>query len=140
MTQTTKDTDSVCDDKMSAYMFKLHEIDCEIKKIYKEHFNIDPNTASGCSIFPEDEQIERYSQNIAFWRKLKEEYDDVDELKQMRNPRAHYITKHHDEIRMLSYINFKHRPQVIKQIQKRVDEIMSSIPKTINAECCICFK
>ena len=34
MTQTAKYTDSVCDDKMSAYMFKLHEIDCEILKIY----------------------------------------------------------------------------------------------------------
>ena len=42
---------------------------------------------------------------------------------------------------MLAYIKLKHKPQVIKQIQKRVEEIISStIPKAINAECCICFK
>ena len=67
--------------EIEAYMFKLEEIDCEIKTLYKKHFNIDHNTASPFSIYPEEnpiegdsekEQIERYSQKEAFWRKLKE--------------------------------------------------------------------
>ena len=52
-------------------MFKIFEIDSEMKQFYKEQFNIDPDTASGCSLFTEEEQIERYSQNIAFCQKLK---------------------------------------------------------------------
>ena len=141
----TKDTDSVSDDdqshdKMTAYMFKLFEIDCEMKQLYKEQFNIDPDTASGGSLFTEEEQIERYSQNIAFWQKLKAEYNDIDEMAQIRDPRIQYIIKQHDEIRMTAYIKFNRRPQVTEQIGKRVTEIMSStIPKTVKEECCICL-
>ena len=134
----TKDIDSENDDdeqspdKMTAYMFKFFEIDCEMKQLYKEQFNIDPDTASGYSLFTEEEQIERYSQNIAFWQKLKAESNDIDELTQIRDPRIQYITKQHDKIRMSSYMKFNHRPQVIEQIGKRVTEIMSStIPKTV---------
>ena len=127
LTQTAKqtnDTDSESDDdeqshdKMTAYIFKLFEIDCEMKQLYKEQFNIDPDTASGYSIFTEEEQIERYSQNIAFWQKLKAEYNDIDEMAQIREARIQYITQQHDEIRMSSYIKFNHRPQVIEQIKK----------------------
>ena len=42
---------------------------------------------------------------------------------------------------MLAYIKLKHNQKAIKQIQKRVAEILSSTtPKTINAECPICLK
>ena len=135
LTQTakqTKDIDSESDDdepsndKMAAYIFKLFEIDSEMKQLYKEQFNINPDIASGYGIFTEEEQIERHSQNIAFWQKLKAEYNGIDEMTQMRDPRIQYIIKQHDKIRMLSYIKFNHRPQVIEQIVKRVTEIMSS--------------
>ena len=83
-------------------------------------------------LFTEEEQIERYSQNIAFWQKLKAEYNDIDEMAQIREVRIQYITKQHDEIRMASYIKFRHNPQIIEQIKTRVIEIMSStIPKTV---------
>ena len=146
------DIDSEADmfNEIEAYMVKLAETDCEIKILYKKHFNIDPNTSSPFNIYPEEEQIERYSekeqierysQNEAFWAKLKEEYDDIDELTQMRNPRAQYINKKYINIRMLAYIKLKHNQKAIKQIQKRVAEILSSTtPKTINAECPICLK
>ena len=146
------DIDSEADmfNEIEAYMVKLAETDCEIKILYKKHFNIDPNTSSPFNIYPEEEQIERYSekeqierysQNEAFWAKLKEEYDDIDELTQMRNPRAQYINKKYINIRMLAYIKLKHNQKAIKQIQKIVAEIPSSTtPKTINAECPICLK
>ena len=42
---------------------------------------------------------------------------------------------------MSSYCKFSHRPQVIKQIGKRVAEIMSStIPTTVKEVCCICLE
>ena len=121
-----------------------------LKYFTKKHFNIDPNTTSPFNIYPEEEKIERYSgkvqielyaQNEAFWAYLKEDYDDIDELTQMRIPRAHYINRKYMNIRMDAYIKLKHNPKAIKQIPKRVAEILSSrIPQTVIGDCSICLK
>ena len=59
----------------------------------------------------------------------------------MTTPRTQYIMRKYDNIRMEAYINLKHNKKAIKQIQKRVAEILSSTTfKTINAECSICLK
>ena len=42
----------------------------EIADLYKDKFNIDPITDKTHRIFTEEEQIERYAQNIAVWQKL----------------------------------------------------------------------
>ena len=49
----------------------------DLHNLYKKEFNIDPNPKQN-KLLTEDEQIERYARNIAFWRRLENEYDDAD--------------------------------------------------------------
>ena len=50
--------------------------ECEIMELYKDKFNIDLRTDKTHRVFTEEEQIERYAENIAFWHKLLREYNE----------------------------------------------------------------
>ena len=101
-----------------AYMAGLAKIDCEIKILYNEHFNINTNTITAFNIYPKqeqipkygiNEQIEQYAQHVAFWTKIKNKYDCNNTLIQIITPQTQYIMKNYDNIRLDAYINLKHK-------------------------------
>ena len=71
----------------------------EIMKLYKDKFNIDPRTDKTYKIFTEEEQIERYAQNIAFWQNLLREYNEDGFDTRTSDPRYFYIEMTETEIR-----------------------------------------
>lgn len=61
---------------MSSIKPEFHkELDIEFRNKYKEYFGIDSNNDIGIKIFTLEEQIERYSKNLFFWRK---EFIEID--------------------------------------------------------------
>ena len=78
-------------------------VEREIMDLYKEKFNIDPLTENGHRYYTEQEQVERYAQNIAFWQKLLREYSDHDFETNRSNPRYVYIKMKEAEVRVNAF-------------------------------------
>lgn len=99
------------------------EIDEELKEKYKLYCNVDPDDKT-YKFFTENEQIERYSKNIAFW--VKENINDKD-FKQMTTKEINkmYFTSY--SLRsILNIINekFKSRINTRKKIFERALDII----------------
>ena len=78
----------------------------EIIELYKEKLNIDPITDKTHRIFTEEEQVERYAQNIAFWQKLLREYNENDFDTCRSDPRYVYIKMKEYEVRTNTFNKF----------------------------------
>ena len=127
----SSDSDDVCHNRaknVSLYVSMLI-IETEIMDLYKEQFGYDPREPQTYKYFTEEEQIERYAQNVVFWRKLLNEYNvkephDIHKVK--TNMRWQYIMKKEGEVCMWFYKKFKDLPHVNEKIGQRVHELMNN--------------
>ena len=106
-------------------MIENQAIENEIMELYQQKFGIDPRDESEHKFFTEEQQIERHAQNIAFWRNLKKEYDNVDIFEQPKSPRFRYICQKEGEVSMGFFIKFSKIPGVNHKIAERVQELMN---------------
>lgn len=102
-------------------------VEDEIMELYHDKFNIDPYDESE-AYFSEEEQIERYAQNIVFWTKLEDEYpmnDPKDIMKYMTDIRFQYIKRKSQEVRMMIFMKFQKHKNVLNKMQVRTNELLS---------------
>lgn len=99
-------------------------VEREIMDLYKEKFNIDPLTENGHRYYTEQEQVERYAQNIAFWQKLLREYSDHDFEAKRSNPRYVYIKMKEAEVRVNAFRRFDSDKAVLRKIITRLLELV----------------
>ena len=78
----------------------------EIMDLYKKQFNIDPTTDKSYRLFTEEEQVERYAQNIAFWQNLLRTYNQNGFDKYKSDPRYFYIKLKESEVRTNTFNKF----------------------------------
>ena len=98
-----------------------------IMKLYKETFKIDPLLDRTYRIFTEDQQVERYAQNLAFWQKLLREYDEDDFESRTSDPKYVYIKMKESEVRLNVIDKFKDDyPELLKRIFLRLLEIVNN--------------
>ena len=67
---SSSDSDNVCHDRaknMFSFYARMLIIEAEIMDLYKEQFGYDPREPQTYKFFTEEEQIERYAQNVVFW-------------------------------------------------------------------------
>jgi len=98
----------------------------EIMKLYKEKFNIDPLTENGHKYYTEQEQVERYAQNIAFWQKLLREYNEEDFESCTSDPRYFYIKMKESEVRVTAFRRFDNNKDVLRKIITRLLELVNN--------------
>ena len=94
-----------------------------IMDLYKEKFNIDPLTENGHRYYPEEEQVERYAQHMAFWQKLLREYNDHETNRS--NPRYLYIKMKEAEFRVDVFSKFESNKAVMRNIITRLLELVN---------------
>ena len=102
-------------------------VENEIMELYQNKFNIDPYDESE-AYFTEDEQIERYAQNIVFWTNLEDEYpmsDPKDIMKYITDIRFQYIKRKSQEVRMMIFMKFQKHQHVLDKMQHRTNELLS---------------
>jgi len=99
--------------------------ECEIMDLYKEQFNIDPRTDKSYQLFTEEEQVERYAQNKAFWQKLLREYNQNDFDKCKSDPRYVYIKMKESEVRTNTFNKFKNHA-ILRKIITRLLELVNN--------------
>ena len=98
-----------------------------IMKLYKEAFKSDPLLDRTYRIFTEDQQVERYAQNLAFWQKLLREYDEDDFESRTSDPKYVYIKMKESEVRLNVIDKFKDDyPELLKRIFLRLLEIVNN--------------
>lgn len=116
--------DSDDDDLMKDGEFYLEMlfVEREIMDLYKEKFNIDPLTENGHRYYPEEEQVERHAQHMAFWQKLLREYNDHDFETNRSNPRYAYIKMKEAEFRVKTFNKFN--KAVMRKIITRLLELV----------------
>ena len=98
-------------------------VERESMDLYKEKFNIDPLTENGHRYYPEEEQVERYAQNMAFWQKLLREYNDHDFETNRSNPRYVYIKMKEAEFRVKTFNTFN--KAILRNIITRLLELVN---------------
>jgi hypothetical protein len=105
-------------------MMMMSMVEAEIMELYEIQFGVSAlDTSTG--VFSRNEQIERIAQNIYFWKKLNDEYNNVNEMDKIKIPRYRYICSKRDEFNMSIYKKYyKTEPSLIEAIQKRVSEIV----------------
>jgi hypothetical protein len=82
-------------DIKAMFMFELIMAEHEIMDLYHKQMGIEAcNYSQG--LFTLDEQIERYAQNVAFWKRLSNDYKN----NQNKTAKWIYITKKECEFRM----------------------------------------
>ena len=109
--------------KDGEFYLEMLFVEREIMDLYKGKFNIDPLTENGHKYYTEQEQVERYAQNIAFWQKLLREYSDHDIETNMSNPRYVYIKMKEAEIRTKTFNKFDNNKAVLRKIINRLSEL-----------------
>ncbi len=103
-------------------------IDCELKKLYEDHFKIDVMDRS-MKIFTREEQVERYAKNLAFWINLSNKYrqelidngKDEDFLKQ--DLKLNMMCKKGNDIYHQTVINYSDDSTMMKDIMTRLQEL-----------------
>lgn len=108
--------------KDGEFYLEMLFVEREIMDLYKEKFNIDPLTENGHRYYTEQEQVERYAQNIAFWQKLLREYSDHDFETNRSNPRYVYIKMKEAEVRVNAFRRFD--KAVMRKILTRLLELV----------------
>ena len=64
---------------MYKQFMEMAVIENELMELYEQKFNINPRTDKSYKLFTEEEQIERYAQNIDFFgENLLQEYTNID--------------------------------------------------------------
>ena len=99
-------------------------IEQEIMKSYQDKLGIDPESRQH-KVFTEEEQIERYAKNIAFWQVLENEYDEDQMFKNITDLRWQYIKRMGGTVRMTTYEKFHNRTHVIEAIYKRTNQLLN---------------
>ena len=93
---------------MFSFYVDMLIIETEIMDLYKEQFGYDPREPQTYKYFTEEEQIERYAQNVVFWRKLLNAYNvkEPHDINRVKNDlRWQYIMKKEGEVCMWFYKN-----------------------------------
>ena len=108
--------------KDGVFYLEMLFVERAIMDLYKEKFNIDPLTENGHRYYTEQEQVERYAQNIAFWQKLLREYSDHDFETNRSNPRYVYIKMKEAEVRVNAFRRFD--KAVMRNILTRLLELV----------------
>ena len=102
----------------------LQLVEREIMQLYREKFNLDPLTENGFGYFTEQQQVERYAQNLAFWQRLLHEYDNANFLAYVTTLRYMYIVMKEDEARRYVCYRFSTRKALIDKITMRAFELV----------------
>jgi len=96
----------------------VDQVENEIAELYRKEFNIDYRDTS-FAYFSEQEQIERYAANLAFWQRLKRQCGN-DNLYNRRK----YIEDMHGRLVSMLFFKFAYRPQMFEAILDRLDNLM----------------
>jgi len=125
--QNEHDSDS-SDDIMEDIKFSIgmKSAEQEIMQLYKDKFKIDPIHDNTYKRFTEEEQVERYAQNIAFWQKLLLEYHEEDFESCTSDPRYFYIKMKESEVRVNAFRRFDNNKDVLRKIITRLLELVNN--------------